>query len=185
MVYDKGIFQYQYIVVEEFVRHLAYYRGLKSVSDSQGIKSMFWGQTINAHFRVAVLNWCKVFGSKKSNDVHWKKTPIEDVERAKEQFAQKIYKHGINKKFLKGYRMEMIAFRDKVVAHHDLGEFPRIYGLDKALQIAYIYDDWVRDLLKPDCIEIVALRDRYERWRTVVESIGNLSIANNENGLGV
>lgn len=186
MSYDKKIFEYQYPIVTDFVRHLAYYRGLKSEKDRQEINSMFWAQTINAHLKSASICWCKVFGSEGPNDTHWKKTPTEDIVKAKARLSEKIsVKLDASKDTLKLYHKEMCAFRDKFVAHCDLDNTPNVPQFDTALQIAYAYDAWVRDLIKPDFIDDSTLKRLYIRWVKVGISIGRSSLPNNESALNI
>jgi hypothetical protein len=60
---------------------------------------------------------------------------------------------------------------------------PGVPNFDKALQIAFAYDEWVRALIKPDFIDDAPLENLYNRWVKVGLSIGKSSLPNNESTL--
>lgn len=181
MPYNKEVFGSQYYLVAEFVRHLAYYRGLYSELQCQGVKSMFWSQTTDSHLEVAILMWCKVFGSTGPNRTHWQRIAIKDAEVANNKFRKKLYQAtGMTHAEWKRYHKQMCDFRDKYVAHFDIGDTPVTPQFDKALAVVFAYDDWVRDLIRPDVMEDVLLKVLYERWLKVGAQIGSHSIKYNE-----
>ena len=63
MKYNFEVLSRQYAVVALFVRHLAYARGLKAATKNLKDHGEFWGSTASAHLELAVVEWCKVFGS--------------------------------------------------------------------------------------------------------------------------
>lgn len=184
MPYNKEVFSSQYYLVAEFVRHLAYYRGLYSELQCQGVKSMFWSQTTDSHLEVATLMWCKVFGSTGPNKTHWQKIAVKEAETANNKFRKKLYQAtGMTHAEWVLYHKQMCDFRDKYVAHSDIGDTPVTPQFDKALEVVFTYDDWIRDLIKPDIMEDVLLKVQYERWLKVAAKIGSDTIKYNEQKL--
>ena len=72
MKYNFEVLSRQYAVVALFVRHLAYARGLKAATENLKDHGEFGGSTASAHLELAVVEWCKVFGSD-GEKTHWKK----------------------------------------------------------------------------------------------------------------
>ena len=70
-----------YVIVEDFVLHLAYYRALSNGMKRFTIESNFLAACAMANLYVAALNWCKVFGSN-DNEVHWKKLRPKDERKS-------------------------------------------------------------------------------------------------------
>ncbi len=58
MKYDADMFAHQLPIVEQFVQQLAYYRAARSVYDKLNLKSPFSCATIDAHLKIATINWC-------------------------------------------------------------------------------------------------------------------------------
>jgi hypothetical protein len=165
MNYSTDIFGHQYVVVLDFLQHLAYYRSIKAELDKRGIKSNFWGKTCNAHLEAATLDWCKVFGSDRPNPTHWKKTAGQTPDAAQDDFREQVLlKTGFTKAEWDKYHKDMCAFRDRYVAHLDFGRIPPVPFLDKALQVAFAYDEWIRDKIAPDIIDSPTLEQLYDKW---------------------
>lgn len=168
--YKREIFEFQYVAVHEFVRHLAYYRVARESADHT---SPFWFHTTDAHAKMAVLEWCKVFGACGPNNIHWQKLSEEDSERLKQSFRTVLFaRTQLSPPDWKSYHQNMCAFRDCYVAHTDAEkDTPTFPSLDKALEIAFIYDEWIRALISPDTIEEELLQNKYESFRQEALSI--------------
>jgi hypothetical protein len=62
-----------------------------------------------------------------------------------------------------------VSFRNKYVAHHELGYSQPVPELDRALQVAFYYDDWIREVIFPDIFDELPLRQLVEQLRHNVE----------------
>ena len=145
MRYNDDIFRIQYPVVGDFVRHLAYFRAAKPIHDRLGLKAPFWTETVNTYLLIATVQWFKVFGAHGSNPTHWRNTPSKDNEAAINSFREKIRTAlGCSPKEWADYHRRMCAFRDKYVVHRDDFNDP-VPDFDIALNVAYAYDEWIRE----------------------------------------
>lgn len=168
MRYDSDIFCNQYPIAGSFVQHLAYYRAGKPVYDRLGLKSPFWCATLDAHLKIATIQWCKVFGSDGCNATHWKKTARLDVETAKKSFRSKLVRPGLSFADWQKYHRSMRNFRNKFVAHHEIGFADPVPNFDTALNVAYVYDGWVRELIRPDVYTGPWLRQHFDEWKNAL-----------------
>jgi hypothetical protein len=165
MSFDRDIFSYQYVLVMDFVRHSAYACAISKYISGRERTSNFWPQTYNAHIEAAVHDWCKVFGSEGPNPTHWRKTPNADIEPARELFRKEILaKTGFTKPQWESYWESMRAFRDTYAAHVEIGASARLPKMDPAVKVAFAYDDWVRDLIKPDVVHEPRFDKLYDFW---------------------
>jgi hypothetical protein len=62
-----------------------------------------------------------------------------------------------------------VLFRNKYVAPHELGHFQPVPKLDRALEVAFYYDDWIRKAIFPDIFDEPPLRELVEQLRRNVE----------------
>ncbi len=174
MEYNVEVFSRQYLVVVFFVQHLAYYRGLKAAWASLTDHREFWASTVDGHLKLATVAWCNVFGSRKE-DMHWTKTPTgNSVQQASQDFRHRLLsKIGFTQEQWETYHKEMLAFRDKYVAHLDLcNPFNEpVPSFDPALQVAYAYQEWARELIKPVLLNQLTLVSQYEEWEAEASSI--------------
>jgi len=168
------VFSRQYPVVVFFVQHIAYYRSLGAIYDDATDHRDFWRSTCDAHLKLATVAWCNVFGSQKE-DLHWTKTPTDNItKQANQDFRHKVLSEtGFTQEQWKTYHKEMLFFRNKYVAHFDLRNpfnqaVPRF---DLALQVAYAYQEWARELIRPVLLNQPTLRSQYEQWEAEACSI--------------
>jgi len=172
MGYTEECFSRQYPDVVLFVQHLAYYKGLWALYNDITDHKDFWRSTCDAHLKLATVAWCNVFGSRKE-DMHWTKTPAENT-HANENFRRRLLcKTGFTIKQWEAYHKEMLDFRNKFVAHLDAhspfnGPVPHF---DPALHVAYAYQEWVRDLIRPVLLNQPTLRSQYEQWEAEACSV--------------
>jgi hypothetical protein len=166
--YDATMFSRQYPVVVFFVQHIAYYRGLHSRFDEIKAHRDFWRSTCDAHLKLATVSWCNVFGAHKE-DLHWTKTPAAKVAaQATQDFRQRILSQtGFTQETWEAYHKSMRDLRDKYVAHLDLSTpFAQpVPSFDPAIQIAYAYQEWARQLIKPVLLNQPALSALYAQWQ--------------------
>ena len=154
MKYEPAIFREQFPLVKYFVCHLTYYRELRNKYFEIELKSSFWTFTIDAHLVRAVIYWCMVFGSEGCNPTHWKHLSEDNVDRLRESFRQTLFKHtNLTVSTWETYWRKMVDFRNGYVAHHELNYKKPVPYLDRALEVAYVYDGWIRDIISPDILE--------------------------------
>jgi len=166
MIYRKDVFSHQYLIVGDFVQHLAYYRGTKAELESRAVRSEFWAKTCDAHLEAATLDWCKVFGSDGPNPTHWKKTSDLNPTEVQKMFRQAaLSKTGFSQSEWDEYHNRMCRFRDRYVAHVEVGQIPPVPLYDKAFEVACAYDEWVRTLIAPDFIADPTLDRLDDRWK--------------------
>lgn len=174
MEYNFEIFGPQYQAVLFFVQHLAYCRGLKPALDNIADHKEFWVSTTDGHLKLATIAWCKVFGSRKE-DIHWAKTPTGNIPKdAKDDFRLKLFSNtGFTQVQWEKYHTNMLAFRDKYVAHLDLNNRfnEPVPFFDPALQVAYAYEDWARELTKEVIWNQPTLISIYEQCEGEMSSI--------------
>jgi hypothetical protein len=165
--YNKEVLTPQYILISVFVHHHAYYKSLSALSSRIKDNNSFWESMILAYRELAVIEWCKVFGSRKEN-LHWTKTPIgKTAEQAREDFRCRLLsKTGFNQEQWEIYHRDMLIFRDKFVAHLDMNGVMQVglQDLDPALQVAYVYEEWAK-AIEPALRERDSLRSRHEEWK--------------------
>ena len=102
---------------------------------------------------MAVLEWCKLFGSddEQNQPVHWKNIASDPEQFRKELFSEL----GIYESKWRSSWTEMKRYRDQVVAHHDqrrvgIKNYPTF---DLALEFAYFYYDFVVAELRKNGID--------------------------------
>jgi hypothetical protein len=99
----------------------------------------------NALMNTAAVEWCKVFGSN-AQDTHWTNVaPSVDHARIRAEIAGAT---GLGEAGWTAYRAHIVAFRDQLAAHHDLGaavaSFPDYTHAQQAG--ALVYDELGRHL---------------------------------------
>jgi len=165
MKYDKDMFAHQFPIVAQFVRQLAYYRSAKPVYDKLNLKSPFWCATIDAHLKIATIEWCNVFGVDGCNSTHWKKIASIDIDATNDLFRNHVLSEvGFSMLEWIRYHKKMCDFRNKYVAHYEMDFSQPVPDFDIALRIAYAYDKWIRDLIYPDIYEGPKLNEEFENW---------------------
>jgi hypothetical protein len=174
MEYNLEVFSRQYPVIFFFVQHLAYFQGLKATVDRITDHKEFWTATVDGHLKLATIAWCKVFGSRKE-DIHWAKTPTGNIpKQAKDDFRHRVLSHtGFTHEQWEIYHTKMLAFRDKYVAHFELNNpfNEPVPCFDPALQIAYAYEDWARELTTSVIWGQPTLSSVYEKCQAEASSI--------------
>jgi hypothetical protein len=123
------------------VRNIAFYRSLSGYRRSLG--QNFWIYTYNNFFDMAVLEWCKTFGSR-SETTHWSAV-VPDAEAFRTALLARL---GITPDQWTAYWEDLKGYRDSSVAHHEVDPERTKYPLlDTALDsTCYLYDFLVEEL---------------------------------------
>jgi hypothetical protein len=147
MNYDKEVFDTVYPLLRGFILHYCAFKQLETHDDMSGDEE-FWICTNNAHYQMAVVTWCMIFGTDK-NDTHWKNI-ISNFEQDKVAVENDfrdylLNEYGISHQDWRQYHMQMINFRNKYIVHRSLEEDwgPAPY-LDDAANAAMALDEWFR-----------------------------------------
>lgn len=153
MAYSKEIFLLQYSLVDDFVRHLLLHRILAPLTKETELKSAFWGLTVDAHLLQASIYWCMVFGSTGMNQTHWTRLRTVEKEEINDLFRSDLLDElQVSAQDWEAYWCDMTYFRNNYAAHR-AGEYDRpVPNFDNALTAAFIYDRWVRAVIRPDRI---------------------------------
>jgi len=151
--YDADVFRVQFPVARRFIYHLTFYRILRAAYAEQKLESEFWAPTTDAHLLQAAILWCIVFGSDGSSSLHWKHLNPQDAQSLQADFRQKLVRRlSINWGQWEIYWKDMVDFRNRYAAHRDGYDKP-VPNFDMALEVAYFYDEWVRQVISPDLLE--------------------------------
>lgn len=160
MEYKHEVFEVQYSLVDQFVRNAIYYKELHRAYSATQVSSVFWKHTIDAHILQAVINWCMVFGAHGCNDTHWKKLSDKAAEFLQSSFREHLFKQTkLSEKDWNTYWQSMTTFRNEYAAHRELEIKCKVPKLATALRVAYSYDGWVRDIIKPDFLDFAPLSE--------------------------
>lgn len=169
--YRTDVFSEQLPLVYSFTRHVLYYRILNDELKKMASPTPFWVDTANAHILQAFIQWCMVFGSTASNKIHWHALAVENQDDLRKAFRDGLCAHlKITATEWGKYWKEMIEFRNQYVAHRDFDIKRPVPMLDRALEVAFYFDSWVRELIAPDIIEGKTVRELFESEKAVVAS---------------
>jgi len=169
MAYRKEVFVEQLPLVDCFARHLVHYRAVKSRLGDYRPGSWFWNDTCNAHLLQATIYWCMVFGSHGTNQTHLRNLAIDEVDELQKSFrAHLLAALRIDEATWKSYWEDMRAFRDKYAAHRELGFDRPVPRFDLALEAAFCYEEWVREVITPDVVDGRPLRHLISEWEEAV-----------------
>ena len=168
--YRKEIFAEQVPLVYRFAMHLLHHRALSGAFAGRKFCSSFWFDTANAHILQAFIYWCMVFGNHDSNKkTHWKKLAVGSTDTLRISFRKGVCEHlRITEAEWDSYQFDMVTFRNKFVAHRDFAIPRPVPVLDRALEVAFFYDSWVRQLISPDILDVRPLREIYEETIPVI-----------------
>jgi hypothetical protein len=140
-------------IIASLVRTIQLRRTLYSVSPKPSL--VFWRVIYNNLTDMAVLEWCKLFGSDDAQNqpVHWKNIASDPETFRKELFASLgIYE---------SKWQEMKRYRDLSVAHHDARrvEIKNYPTFDLALESAYFYYRFVVSELRKQGVDQLQPKD--------------------------
>lgn len=164
MDYNENIFRMQYPLVADFLYHSICYREFYDAYKAFSINDKFWIYTIDAHYLQAVILWCMVFGADGCNPTHWKNLSKLDSENLKESFREGLYKKtSLDEKSFSEYWKSMNDFRGGYAAHRELNFRKPTPIINTAQEVAFFYDDWIREVICPDSLALPPLRKEGEK----------------------
>ncbi len=110
-------------------------RALTSVDPEPTLN--FWRLIHGNQIDIAVLEWCKIFGSD-GEETHWKNiVPATEHDQFRQNLLATLK---ITADQWTSYWQEMKKYRDNLVAHHiEASRVPSYPSLDIALQTSFIY----------------------------------------------
>jgi hypothetical protein len=119
------------------IRNVANYRSLAKFKDD--FDQNYWIQIYNNFFDVAVLEWCKVFGTD-GEPTHWK-TIVKDHQAFRNGLLSSI---GIDEQGWSNFWQSVNSYRNNDIAH-----FKRIPGLsypslDVIIKSTFYYYEWLQ-----------------------------------------
>jgi hypothetical protein len=138
-------------ILASVVRTIHLRRSFHTVSPAPAL--VMWRVIYGNLTDMAVLEWCKLFGSddEQNQPVHWKNIASDPEQFRKDLFSRlRIYQSK-----WRSYWTEMKRYRDQVVAHHDQRriEIKNYPTFDLALESAYFYYDYVVSELRKNGID--------------------------------
>ena len=138
-------------IIASLIRTIQLRRTFHAVSPKPPL--VFWRVIYGNLTDVAVLEWCKLFGSDdgQNQPVHWK-----NIASDPDRFREELFSHlGIYESKWRSYWAEMKRYRDLSVAHHDPRrvEIKNYPTFDLALESAYFYYDFVVSELRKHGID--------------------------------
>jgi len=125
------------------VRSIQLKRVLHTVEEDSHLN--FWRFIKGNLFDVAVIEWCKIFGTDNER-THWK-----NVVTCPDEFRKKLFEHmGVDEPTWNAYWKEMKKYRNTHISHNDKPDsssekYPQ---LDLALKSSYFYYAFLVDELK-------------------------------------
>lgn len=129
-------------------------------------KQTFWIMTVNLLLDTAAIDWCKVFGSW-DEDTHW--TQVIPNVRHEDVRARLLAALRLSPEDWEAYRSSIVAYRDQIVAHHDLNATVAKHPhYDLALAAADFMFAEIRDLVDPESLG--GIPSSLDRWSNTVAS---------------
>lgn len=162
MRYNKEIYEAQIPLMYDFVHHKIIHSKIIERGNILGVNNLFWITTCNAHYYMAVVTWCKIFGNWKE-DTHWSNNSFND----KQEFLNILFnRQHINSEIWGEYREGMKALRDKYIAHRDLRTKVNVVSLELAYQSVLILNEWIRSKVyekTSDFYDTIPIIDKLEQ----------------------
>ncbi|KXG42691.1 hypothetical protein [Tepidibacillus decaturensis] len=166
MDYDEKVLSRQYPVVKDFVYHYIAYRELNNAYKEFTKSTDFWIFTMNAHLLQAAICWCMVFGSDRSNPIHWKNLNINEKDNLSNWFRSELTEYlNIDEEEWESYWKSMVTFRNRFVAHRELTFQDPVPYFETAYKVALFYDQWVRKIVYPDLFDLIDLEEVANKFR--------------------
>ena len=167
MNYDFDIFSYQFPLAKQLVYHITYYHQLHSLYARMRLKSEFWTHTIDAHLLQATIVWCMLFGSHGSNPSHWKKLTQTDSNELQRSFREGLFREtSLDKTHWDSYWKNMVRFRNEFAAHRESPFQGVVPDFGIALEVAFFYDRWIREVISPVPLEEPSLHSSAKELKT-------------------
>lgn len=158
MQYSRDVFAQVLPLVDCFVKHLLCHRQVAARVKEANPQCALWQLTADAHIQQAAIYWCMVFGAW-SNATHWRNLSASDTDTLQQSFWGGLLKQlGLTLPAWEAYQKEVKAFRDNYAAHREGSFQSAVPNFDLALEVAFFFDSWVRDVIAPDILEEAPLR---------------------------
>jgi hypothetical protein len=123
-----------------FVQNLAFYRA--AVADPTALilsddhpEAAFLRRAINNFLDIAVLDWCKLFGSQKTEKYHWRRVVSDTMNFERALLGELGTKDAAFQKLVK----KMLGYRDRFVAHLDNDLVMNVPELDPSHKALVFY----------------------------------------------
>ena len=141
MTHDTDRVRAQLFRLAYIVRNIAYYRSLAAYGDS--LDQNFWIFAFNNFFDLSVLEWCKIFGSRRE-PTHWASV-VSDEHVFRSELLTRLK---LTPDEWESYWSQMKNYRDISVAHHTKDpKFTKYPHLDTALaSTVFLYGHLVDQL---------------------------------------
>jgi len=124
------------------VRNAACHRALSKYKNQ--LNQNYWILIFNNFFDIAILDWCKVFGSE-SEPTHWKNI-VDDPSSFRQGLLSAL---GIDQSNWETYWKDVKDYRDKYLAHHQNDPSRTHYpNLDIAVNSSFYFYKWLINKLK-------------------------------------
>ncbi|MCE5343059.1 MAG: hypothetical protein LLF96_05635 [Eubacteriales bacterium] len=148
MEFGEKVYKHSYRLWKDFIYHYCTYIELYNNFDLLKGDVEFWVYTTDAHFQMAIIRWCMIFGSD-SNDTHW-----ENLQLDKDKFKKRLLLElQITPEEWQRYWESMKDFRDKFVAHRSIEAIPSAPFFIIALKAVLCLENWVREELQTNTFE--------------------------------
>jgi hypothetical protein len=174
MEYNEEIFCSQYPLVIQFMHHSIYRTELYDLYNRLRIKSEFWTATIDAHYLQAVIYWCMVFGADGCNPTHWKRLSVTASEELMDSFRNGLFKNtSLDERGWGEFWKGINNFRGGFVAHREIAFKGKTPIIKTAQEVAFFYDDWIRQVIYPASLGAEPLREKAESIKLRARKIAN------------
>lgn len=172
MEYNEEIFCTQYPLITQFMRHAIYRSELYYQYNIFEIKSEFWTATIDSHYLQAIIYWCMVFGADGCNPTHWKNLSNTASEELMDSFRNGLYKNtSLDEKSFQAFWKGINDFRGGYVAHREIDFKGKSPIIQVAQEVAFFYDDWIRQVIYPASLRAKPLREKAELLKNQARKI--------------
>ncbi len=141
------------IICIRFTLNMAYYRS--GFDNHQKLHSYFVTSAVNNSLDICVLEWCKLFGSKKDKH-NWSK-----VVRDRDQFeSDMLLSLNISAAKMSDNTQKVLTYRDKFVAHLDFENIMYPPELDFCLDtVSYLFNHLINNELENEIVDKLATED--------------------------
>lgn len=138
-------YQVQYEIIRNYLYHYVTYKILYINKDIFGSNNKFCSMTSNSHLYMAIVEWCKLFGSERGEKTFCTKSFNDESE--KKLFFDSLYLElRIDKSEWEKYVDSMKIIRDKHIAHTDNNtEGDLVPKLDIAYKCIMFFNNWCKD----------------------------------------
>jgi hypothetical protein len=160
--------------IVNFSRALIYHREIYRQTQNRSLRSNFWISTGNNHLDIAIIDWCKIFGSD-DNSTHWKNN-VEHEAKFRSGLLEYLK---ISREEWDSYWASIVDYRNKETAHFDPNYSPRVTPrfdiATNAIKYAYQYFQFARSGLPKK------LEDYENAYQPVAKTIIELAIGASAN----